>query len=325
MSAHVKPPTGLDGAGLLVVDKSGGVTSHDVVSACRKALKTRRVGHAGTLDPMATGVLVLGVERATKMLGLLSLTTKEYTATIRLGSATTTDDAEGETVSRADASAVTDVDIDSAVAALTGKISQVPSSVSAIKVDGKRAHALVRDGETVVLEPRKVTVSRFDVLERRRVHIETGASETGASETGASETGNTPLDLDVHVECSSGTYVRALARDLGTALGVGGHLTALRRTRVGPFTLDHARTLDELRDDPRVSLDIDAAARTAFPHRDVTDDEAESLSQGRWLDPVGIAGVYAAVNPAGHTIALVQERGKRASTVMVVRPATLRD
>ncbi|MBY6679865.1 tRNA pseudouridine(55) synthase TruB [Rhodococcus sp. BP-316] len=304
MPAHPKPPTGLDGAGLLVVDKSGGVTSHDVVSACRKALKTRRIGHAGTLDPMATGVLVLGVERATKMLGLLSLTTKEYTATVRLGAATTTDDAEGETVSTADVSAVTDSGIDESVAALTGKISQVPSSVSAIKVDGKRAHALVREGEDVVLEPRTVTVSRFDVLERRR--------------------GSDVIDLDVHVECTSGTYVRALARDLGASLGVGGHLTALRRTRVGPFTLEHARTLDEVRDDPHVSLDIDAAARTAFPHRTVTSDEAESLSQGRWLDPIGMPGIYAALDENGHTIALVQERGKRASTVMVVRPATLR-
>lgn len=287
-----------------MVDKSGGVTSHDVVSACRKALKTRRVGHAGTLDPMATGVLVLGVERATKMLGLLSLTTKEYTATIRLGVATTTDDAEGESVSTADATAVTDADIEARVAELTGTISQIPSSVSAIKVDGKRAHALVRDGETVVLEPRTVTVSRFDVLATHRE-------------------GST-VDLDVHVECTSGTYVRALARDLGAALGVGGHLTALRRTRVGPFTLEHARTLDEVRDDPQVSLDIDAAAKTAFAHRTVSPEEAESLSQGRWLDPVGLPGIYAALDTDGNAIALVQERGKRASTVMVVRPATLR-
>lgn len=306
--AHITPPTGLDGAGLLIVDKSGGLTSHDVVSQCRKALKTRRVGHAGTLDPMATGVLVLGVERATKMLGLLSLTTKEYTATVRLGSATTTDDAEGEVVSTCDAGAVTDTDIDAAVQGLSGTISQIPSTVSAIKVDGRRAHALVRDGHEVVLEPRTVTVSRFDVLERRR----------------GDDPVSTWVDLDVHVECSSGTYVRALARDLGAILGVGGHLTALRRTRVGPFGLEHARTMDEVQRDPRVSLDIDSAARTAFPRRDISADDAESLSQGRWLDPIGLAGVYAAVDPDGHTIALVQERGKRASTVMVVRPATLR-
>lgn len=305
MSAHVKPPTGLVGAGLLVVDKPGGMTSHDVVSACRKLLKTRRVGHAGTLDPMATGVLVLGVERATKMLGLLALTTKAYTATIRLGAATTTDDAEGETIFAADASQVADADLDAIVASLTGDIEQVPSSVSAIKVDGKRAHALVRGGEDVVLEPRRVRVDSFEVLDRRR--------------------SDAVLDLDVSVECTSGTYVRALARDLGRALGVGGHLTALRRTRVGPFSLEHARTLGDLEVDPTVSLDIDAAAKTAFPHRDIDATEAESLSQGRWLDPVGIGGVYAAIDPDGNTIALVQERGKRASSVLVVRPATLRD
>ncbi len=303
MPDHTPPPSGLDGAGLLVVDKDGGITSHDVVSACRKALRTRRVGHAGTLDPMATGVLVLGVERATKILGLLSLTTKEYTATIRLGSATTTDDAEGEVVSRGDVATVRDEAVDDAVAALTGDIDQVPSSVSAIKIDGRRAHALVREGETVVIPARSVTVSRFEILERRR--------------------SDEAIDLDVHVECSSGTYVRALARDLGAALGVGGHLTALRRTRVGPFTLEHARTLDEVRADPRVSLDIDDAVATAFPRRDISAAEAESLSQGRWLDPVGMAGVYAAVGPDGRTVALVQERGKRAGSVMVVRPATL--
>lgn len=252
---------------------------------------------------MATGVLVLGVERATKMLGLLSLTTKEYTATIRLGSATTTDDAEGDVVSRGDVATVRDDAVDDAVAALTGDIEQVPSSVSAIKIDGRRAHALVREGETVVIPARPVTVSRFEILRRRR--------------------SDEAIDLDVHVECSSGTYVRALARDLGAALGVGGHLTALRRTRVGPFTLEHARTLDEVRADPHVSLDIDAAVATAFPRRDISAAEAESLSQGRWLDPVGMAGVYAAVGPDGRTVALVQERGKRAGSVMVVRPATL--
>ncbi|MGU3433449.1 tRNA pseudouridine(55) synthase TruB [Actinomycetes bacterium M1A6_2h] len=302
---HVKPPTGLVGAGLLIIDKSPGMTSHDVVSACRKLLKTRKIGHAGTLDPMATGVLVLGVERATKMLGLLALTTKAYTATIRLGAATTTDDAEGDTVSTADASAVRDGDITAEMQRLTGDISQIPASVSAIKVDGKRAHALVRDGETVVLEPRRVTVSRFERVATRRA--------------------DGVLDLDVEVECTSGTYVRALARDLGVALGVGGHLTVLRRTRVGPFTLEHARTLTELETDPAVSLDIDAAAKTAYEHRSVTAEEAESISQGRWLDPIGMKGIYAAIDPDGNTIALLQERGKRASTVMVVRPATLRD
>nr|WP_240930995.1 tRNA pseudouridine(55) synthase TruB [Rhodococcus sp. B10] len=298
--------SGLVGAGLLVVDKGQGVTSHDVVASCRKLLNTRKVGHAGTLDPMATGVLVLGVERATKMLGLLALTTKAYTATIRLGRTTTTDDAEGDTLADVDASAVTDDAIAAEIARLTGDIEQVPSSVSAIKVDGQRAHKLVRAGEEFTIPARRVSVTRFDVVARRDV-------EDGGF-----------VDLDVEVVCSSGTYVRALARDLGAALGVGGHLTALRRTRVGPFTLDHARTLEQLADEPGVSLDIDEAARTAFPHRQIDAAEAESISQGRWLDPIGMPGVYAAIDPSGHTIALLQEKGKRASSVMVVRPATLR-
>ncbi|EME19676.1 tRNA pseudouridine(55) synthase TruB [Rhodococcus triatomae] len=304
MSAHRPPSSGLLGAGLLIVDKDGGMTSHDVVARCRKILHTRKVGHAGTLDPMATGVLVLGVERATKLLGLLSLTTKAYSATIRLGQATTTDDAEGEVLSTANASAVTDDDVAAVVATLTGDILQVPTRVSAIKVDGQRAHKLVRAGEDFELEARPVTVERFEVVASRRQ--------------------DSFVDLDVEVECSSGTYVRALARDLGAALAVGGHLTALRRTRVGPFTLEHARTLDQLAEDPAVSLDIDQACRTAFAHRPISVEEAESISQGRWLDPVGIPGTYAAIDPAGNTIALLQEKGRRASSVMVVRPATLR-
>lgn len=290
----------------MVVDKGQGVTSHDVVASCRKLLNTRKVGHAGTLDPMATGVLVLGVERATKMLGLLALTTKAYTATIRLGRTTTTDDAEGDTLADVVASAVTDAAIAAEIARLTGDIEQVPSSVSAIKVDGQRAHKLVRAGEEFTIPARRVSVTRFDVVARRDV-------EDGGF-----------VDLDVEVDCSSGTYVRALARDLGAALGVGGHLTVLRRTRVGPFTLAHARTLEQLADEPGVSLDIDEAARTAFPHRQIDAAEAESISQGRWLDPIGMSGVYAAIDPSGHTIALLQEKGKRASSVMVVRPATLR-
>ncbi len=174
------------------------MTSHDVVSRCRKLLNTRKVGHAGTLDPMATGVLILGVERATKLLGLLALTTKSYSATIRLGQATTTDDAEGEVLTTADASAVTDEQIAAEIAKLTGDIQQVPASVSAIKVDGQRAHALIRAGEEVTLAARPVTVSRFDVLARRDVPGDSGGF----------------VDLDVDVDCSSGTYIRALARDL---------------------------------------------------------------------------------------------------------------
>ncbi|WP_159839061.1 tRNA pseudouridine(55) synthase TruB [Nocardia sp. CY41] len=299
----------MDGlGGLLVIDKAGGWTSHDVVAKCRKLLHTKKIGHAGTLDPMATGVLVLGVERATKLLGLLTLTTKAYTATIRLGQATSTDDAEGEVLTTIPSGHLADDDIAARTAELTGDIDQVPATVSAIKVDGERAYARHRAGEDVQLAPRPVTVSRFDVLARRDV--------------------GDFVDLDVVVECSSGTYVRALARDLGAALGVGGHLTALRRTRVGPFTLEHARTLDELAAAaemgvPPLNLDMDAAVRTAFPLRDIDEKQADDLRNGRWLDPVGIAGVYAAIDPEGRAIALLRESGKRAASVMVVRPSNL--
>ncbi|MGW4848415.1 tRNA pseudouridine(55) synthase TruB [Nocardia brasiliensis] len=296
--------------GLLIVDKDGGWTSHDVVAKCRKLLHTKKIGHAGTLDPMATGVLVLGVDRATKLLGLLTLTTKAYTATIRLGQATSTDDAEGEVLATTPALHLADAEIAAHTAKLTGDIEQVPATVSAIKVDGERAYARHRAGEDVQLAARPVTVSRFDILGRRDV----AAGEF--------------VDLDVVVECSSGTYIRALARDLGAALGVGGHLTALRRTRVGPFTLEHARTLDELAvaaesDGSLLSLDMDEAVRTAFPHREIDENQAEDLRNGRWLEPVGLRGVYAAIDPAGRAIALLQESGKRAASVMVVRPSNL--
>ncbi|AFU04049.1 tRNA pseudouridine(55) synthase TruB [Nocardia brasiliensis] len=296
--------------GLLIVDKDGGWTSHDVVAKCRKLLHTKKVGHAGTLDPMATGVLVLGVDRATKLLGLLTLTTKAYTATIRLGQATSTDDAEGEVLTTTSALHLADAEIDAHTAKLTGDIDQVPATVSAIKVDGERAYARHRAGEDVQLAARPVTVSRFDILGRRDVAV------------------GEFVDLDVVVECSSGTYIRALARDLGAALGVGGHLTALRRTRVGPFTLEHARTLDELAvaaesDGSLLSLDMDEAVRTAFPHREIDESQAEDLRNGRWLEPVGLRGVYAAIDPAGRAIALLQESGKRAASVMVVRPSNL--
>ncbi|MFW0784736.1 tRNA pseudouridine(55) synthase TruB [Gordonia sp. CPCC 206044] len=297
--------TTIENAGIVIVDKAAGMTSHDVVSKCRKIFDTRRVGHAGTLDPMATGVLVVGVERATKLLGLLSLTTKSYTAKIRLGAATDTDDREGQVISRADASHLAADEITTGVAALTGDIDQIPAKVSAIKVDGRRAHSLARTGADFDLAARPVTVSRFDISEIR-------SAEDGF------------VDLDVTVDCSAGTYIRSLARDLGAGLGVGGHLTSLRRTAVGPFTLEHSRMIEELREHPRLSLTIDETAKLSFPHRDIDDDEAESISQGRWLDPVGRKGIYVVVDPAGQAIALVQEKGRRASSVMVVRPATLR-
>ncbi|MFQ6398217.1 tRNA pseudouridine(55) synthase TruB [Nocardia sp. KC 131] len=298
--------------GLLIVDKDGGWTSHDVVAKSRKLLRTKKVGHAGTLDPMATGVLVLGVERATKLLGLLTLTTKSYTATIRLGQATTTDDAEGEVLTTTPATYLADDEIATQTAKLTGEIEQVPATVSAIKVNGERAYARHRAGEDVQLAARPVTVSRFDILARHDI-----------------SDGNF-VDLDVEVECSSGTYVRALARDLGAALGVGGHLTALRRTRVGPFTLEHARTLDELAlaaeaETPLLSLGMDDAVRTAFPHRIIDAEEADSLRDGRWLEPIGIKGVHAALTEDGTAIALLEEKGKRAASVMVIRPRGLVD
>ena len=290
-----------DPSGLVVVDKPAGLTSHDVVARLRRILHTRKVGHAGTLDPMATGVLVCGVGRGTKLLGHLALdtasTAKAYTATIRLGATTTTDDAEGETVTTTDPSAVTDEAIGAGVAALTGPILQVPSSVSAIKIDGRRAYARVRAGEQVVLPPRPVTVSTFTVLARR-----------GA-------------DLDVAVECSSGTYVRALARDLGATLGVGGHLTALRRTRVGPFRLEHARTLPELEEAPGLSLPLAAAVTAAFARRDVDAAEATDLSHGRPLPGAGLPGTYGVFAPDGRVLALVAERDGAARPVVVLAPA----
>ena len=214
------------------------------------------------------------------------------------------DDAQGQVVRRVAADRVRDGEIAAEIEKLTGGIEQVPATVSAIKVDGKRAHALAREGAEFELAARSVTVSRFDVLATRR------SGEV--------------VDLDVEVDCSSGTYVRALARDLGAALGVGGHLTALRRTAVGPFTLGHARPLPELAAAPELSLHIDEAARIAFPHRQISADEAEGISQGRWLDPVGRKDVYVVIDPDDHPIALVQEKGRRASSIMVVRPATMR-
>jgi tRNA pseudouridine55 synthase len=284
-------------SGLVVVDKPAGLTSHDVVGRLRRILRTRKVGHAGTLDPMATGVLVCGVERGTKLLGHLALDTKAYTATIRLGASTTTDDAEGEVLAAADPSGVPDAAVAAGIAALTGAIEQVPSSVSAIKVDGRRAHARVRAGEEVVLAARPVTVSVFDLLARR-----------GA-------------DLDVVVECSSGTYVRALARDLGAGLGVGGHLTALRRTRVGPFVLDRARTLEQLEADPTLSLPLDAAVAVAFPRRDLDAPAAADVRHGRPLPASGLPGVHGAFAPGGRVLALMRDDADRARPVVVLAPA----
>ncbi|HEY1969281.1 MAG TPA: tRNA pseudouridine(55) synthase TruB [Pseudonocardia sp.] len=288
-------------SGLVVVDKPAGMTSHDVVGRLRRLLGTRKIGHAGTLDPMATGVLVLGVQRATRLLGHLALDTKAYTATIRLGATTSTDDAEGELTSSADAAGLAEDAIRSGMAALTGAIEQVPSSVSAIKVDGRRAYARVRAGERVELPARPVTVSEFAPLGLRRDGRYT--------------------DLDVRVECSSGTYVRALARDLGAGLGVGGHLTALRRTRVGPFRIEAARTLDELALRPELTHGLDSAVATAFRLRAADPEQAAALSHGRPLPAEGIPGVYAVADSQGHALALVSEVDGLAKPVLVLAPA----
>jgi len=289
--------------GLVVVDKPGGMTSHDVVAKVRRMAGTRRVGHAGTLDPMATGVLVVAVERATRLLTYLVGVDKSYSATIRLGQSTFTDDAEGEVTGGASAAAVTEEAVRHGLAALTGAIEQVPSAVSAIKVDGRRSYARVRAGETVELAPRPVTVSRLDLSALRRPAADL-------------------LDVDVDVDCSSGTYIRALARDLGAALGVGGHLTELRRTAVGGFDLSHASTLDELaaRDTP-VTLPLADAVAQLLPRRLATVEEARTLSHGIALSTVGIEGPYGVFGPAGEVVAIVRERDGAARAEVVLAPA----
>jgi tRNA pseudouridine55 synthase len=282
--------------GLVVVDKPAGWTSHDVVGRVRRLSRTRKVGHAGTLDPMATGVLLLGIGKATRLLGHLALTDKEYVATVRLGQTTVTDDAEGELLETRDASGLADPEIERAVLALRGTIQQVPSSVSAIKVDGVRSYAKVRAGEAVELRAREVTVSRFEVLARR---------------------GD---DLEVAVTCSSGTYVRALARDLGAALGVGAHLTALRRTRVGPFT--ESRPLEALESDfDSFVLPLDEVVAQSFPRRDLDAEESVALSYGKKLAASGVPGVVGAFDPDGRCVALLEDAEDKARPTVVFRPA----
>ena len=283
-----------DAGGLVVVDKPGGLTSHDVVARVRRLAGTRKVGHAGTLDPMATGVLVLGTGRATRLLGHLMLTEKAYDATIRLGVATVTDDAEGEVTAVAAAGHLTEAQVRDALTAFVGDIAQVPTAVSAIKVDGKRSYQRVRAGEEVALEARPVTVHELTVTEvRLGGHV----------------------DVDVSLRCSSGTYVRAIARDLGAALGVGGHLTALRRTAVGPYGLDTARTLEQLADDFAV-MPIAEAARAAFPSYDLDAGEAEAVRYGRAL-PVELDELTAVFAPSGEFLALYRPEGGRARPAAV--------
>ncbi|PUB31700.1 tRNA pseudouridine55 synthase [Promicromonospora sp. AC04] len=362
--APVRRPTAADG--FVVVDKPEGWTSHDVVGRMRRLAGTRKVGHAGTLDPMATGVLVLGIGRATRLLTYVVGADKDYDATIRLGVATTTDDAEGVIASVADPDAVGRVDraaLDAAIADLTGDILQVPTSVSAIKVDGKRAYARVRAGEEVALQARPVTVSRFDVLDVRPgttavpdgdpadTYVDgpvaddpTGAGPSDPSSAArpgvaptAAEPGNGPtrdvpvVDVDVRVTVSSGTYVRALARDLGAALGTGGHLTMLRRTRVGGYDLAGARTLEQLEaqadaDGTLATLPLADAARGTFPVRELDEVEVRALGYGQWVEPSGRSDVVAALSPSGVLVALLEDTKRRgenlAKPVLVLAPAT---
>ena len=284
-------------AGLVVVDKPAGMTSHDVVARVRRLAGTRKVGHAGTLDPMATGVLVLGVGRATRLLGHLLLTDKAYDATIRLGSTTTTDDAEGDVLETRSTDGVSAGDVTAALQAMVGELDQVPSTISAIKVDGRRAYARARAGEQVELAPRRV---RIDEIAVHRVGLP---------------------DVEVSVRCSSGTYVRAIARDLGAALGVGGHLTALRRTAVGPFTLAQARTLDRLGEQLEVTP-LAAAARTCFPSYDLDAEQAAAAQHGRRLAAtLPATGPVAVFAPDGGFLALYEQHGSEARAVAVFAPA----
>ncbi|SEH73620.1 MULTISPECIES: tRNA pseudouridine(55) synthase TruB [unclassified Leifsonia] len=296
----------MTGSGLILIDKPAGITSHDVVARVRKAAGTRKVGHAGTLDPMATGLLILGINSSTRLLTYIVGADKEYLATIRLGAASTTDDAEGELLAPASQEAldaVTAEAIVAGIAELTGEIEQVPSSVSAIKVDGKRAYARVRAGEQVELKARAVTISEFELLGTRR--------EPGA------------IDLEVRVVCSSGTYIRSLARDLGAGLGVGagvgGHLTALRRTRVGAYDVRDAHDLATLDAEAALIPAVDAAGRL-FETLELTEQQAIDLTHGRRIhlaDREGPGGEpVAAIAPTGALVGLIEFRGKEARTLV---------
>jgi tRNA pseudouridine55 synthase len=293
--------------GLLLVDKAGGMTSHDVVARARRVLSVRKVGHAGTLDPMATGLLVLGVGTATRLLGHVSGHDKTYEATIRLGQATVTDDREGDVVSSASTAQLDDEAVRTALAAQTGPLRQVPSSVSAVKVDGRRSYARVRAGEAVELAPRPVTVHRLDVHRISRPDPDL-------------------IDVDVTVSCTAGTYIRAIARDAGAALGVGGHLTALRRTASGPFAVDRAAAVEEagaalVAGGGHGFLPLTEAATTVFPARPVTAAEAVTLTYGQRLPATGAPGLHAAVDPDGRLVALLEDAGTTARVSVGFPPA----
>jgi tRNA pseudouridine55 synthase len=285
-----------------VVDKEPGMTSHDVVSVARRALGTRKVGHAGTLDPMATGILVLGFNNGTRLLQYITDGDKDYSATIVLGAATITDDAEGEVISTADASGITDQQIKDVLAKMKGVIFQRPSSVSAVKIDGERAYDRVRSGEEVVLPSREVTISSLEITQIRRL--------------------GDGIEIDIEVTCSAGTFIRAIARDCGDSLGVGGHLNSLRRTRIAGFGLDRAVTLDRLKSKSFDTLEIADVARATFAVREIALDEKIELSFGRALEANPDTKIYAGIDGSNQLIALLQNVDGRAKPLAVFAPAS---
>ena len=283
--------------GFLVVDKPGGMTSHDVVSVARRALGTRKVGHAGTLDPMATGVLVLGFGNGTRLLQYITDGSKSYQATMLLGISTVSDDADGEVLEVQDASAITQAEIEKTLATMRGEIEQRPSSVSAVKVNGKRAYDRVREGEDVQLASRRVTISELRVDAVRAV-------------------GKT-VEVDIFVTCSAGTFIRAIARDCGALLGVGGHLISLRRTQVAAFGLDRSITLEALKSGDFTPLDLATTASTIFPSRILDGAEENELHFGRVLTGSGNSGITAGITSDGHLNALLEERDGKAHPIAV--------
>ena len=287
--------------GFLVVDKAGGMTSHDVVAVGRKALGTRKVGHAGTLDPMATGILVLGFGNGTRLLQYITDGDKSYVATIVLGASTITDDSEGELLESTDASKVADTEIQRVLATMVGTIAQRPSSVSAVKVGGERAYDRVRAGETFELAAREVTISQLDILTIR--HLES------------------TTEVDIEVTCSAGTFIRAIARDLGSELKVGGHLSALRRTRVAGFTLDSAVSFEDLKAQKFTALGLADVARVTFTVRELTLEEVQELSFGRPLGENGHTQIAAGMSPDNRLIALLKDEGAKAKPIAVFAAA----
>ena len=287
--------------GFLVVDKEPGMTSHDVVAIARRALNTRKVGHAGTLDPMATGVLVLGFNNGTRLLQYITDGDKSYQATIVLGASTITDDFEGAVIATADASDITDDQIHAELNTMRGTFMQRPSSVSAVKVDGERAYDRVRAGEVVLLASREVTISQLDVLAIRRVAMK--------------------IEIDIEVTCSAGTYIRSIARDCGDVLKVGGHLSALRRTRVAGFGLDGAVSLAALKSGEFSTLDLSDVSRATFPVRDISLDEKLELSFGRTLAANSAAGIHAGISSSNELIALLSNVDGKAKPIAVFAAA----